>query len=124
MSRDHYVRYFRWFDEIGLDDLPLVGGKNASLGELARMLGGKLKVPEGFAVTSEAYRRFVDHKGLWSRLMQILDDTQWKDPKAAGPASARLRKLVIEAPLPDGLAADIQIAYRRLEQEFGRPCAT
>jgi pyruvate, water dikinase len=123
MTRDHYVRFFRWFDEIGLDDLPLVGGKNASLGELARALGDKIKVPEGFAVTSEAYRRFVDNKGLWGRLMRILDDTNWKDPKAAGPASAKLRKLVLDAPLPEGLETDIQIAYRRLEQKFGRGLA-
>ncbi len=123
MTRGHYVRFFRWFDEIGLDDIPLVGGKNASLGELARSLGGQIKVPEGFAVTSEAYRRFVDSKGLWVRLMRILDETNWKDPKAAGPASDRLCKLVLEAPLPEGLETDIQIAYRRLEEKFGRGVA-
>ena len=123
MTRDHYVRFSRWFDEIGLGDIDLVGGKNASLGELARALGDKIKVPEGFAVTSEAYRRFVGHKGLWLRLMRILDATNWKDPKVAGPASAKLRKMVLEAPLPDGLEADIQIAYRRLEQQFGRGLA-
>jgi pyruvate, water dikinase len=123
MTRGHYVRFFRWFDEIGLDDLPLVGGKNASLGELARSLGGQIKVPEGFAVTSEAYRRFVDSKGLWARLMRILDETNWKDPKAAAPASDKLRELVLDAPLPDGLETDIQIAYRRLEEKFGRGVA-
>ncbi len=123
MTRDHYVRFFRWFDEIGLGDIELVGGKNASLGELARALGDRIKVPEGFAVTSEAYRRFVDNKGLWTRLMRILDDTNWKDPKAAGPASARLRNMVLEAPLPEGFETDIHIAYRRLEQKFGRGLA-
>ena len=66
MKRGHYVRFFRWFDEIGLDDLPLVGGKNASLGELGRSLSGSIKVPEGFAVTSEAYRRFVDSEPVLS----------------------------------------------------------
>ena len=123
MTPGHYVRFFRWFDEIGLDDLALVGGKNASLGELARSLGGRIKVPEGFAVTSEAYRRFVDHNRLWTRLMRILDETNWKDPRAAGPASDKLRKLVLAAPLPDGLEADVQIAYRRLEEKFGRGVA-
>ena len=123
MTREHNIRFCRWFDEIGLDDLPLVGGKNASLGELVRSLGDKIKVPEGFAITSEAYRRFVDKDGLWVRLMRILDETNWKDPKASGPASAQLRKLVLEAPLPDGLETDIEIAYRRLEQKFGRGAA-
>lgn len=123
MTRDHYVRFFRWFDEIGLEDLALVGGKNASLGELTRALGKTSKVPEGFAVTSEAYRRFVAKDGLWARLMQVLDATNWKDPKAAGPASALLRDLVLSAPLPDGLETDIAIAYQRLEQQFGRGVA-
>jgi pyruvate, water dikinase len=123
MTKDHYVRFFRWFDEIGLDDIALVGGKNASLGELARSLGDTLKVPEGFAITSESYRRFVNRNGLWTRLMDILDRTNWNDPKATGTASAKLRKLVLEAPLPDGLETDIRIAYDRLEQKFGRNVA-
>jgi pyruvate, water dikinase len=123
MTRDHYVRFFRWFDEVGLDDLALVGGKNASLGELTRSLGSAIKVPEGFAVTSEAYRRFIEKNGLWARLMRILDQTNWKDPKAAGPASDKLRELVLAAPLPDGLETDIEIAYQRLEQKFGRGVA-
>jgi pyruvate,water dikinase len=123
MTRDHYVRFFRWFDEVGLGDLALVGGKNASLGELTRSLGGAIKVPEGFAVTSEAYRRLIEKDGLWARLMRILDHTNWKDPKAAGPASGQLRELVLAAPLPDGLETDIEIAYQRLEQKFGRGVA-
>ena len=73
MARDHYVRYFRWLDEVSLDDLALVGGKNASLGELTRALGGAIKVPEGFAITSEAYLRFIEINGLWARLMKVLD---------------------------------------------------
>jgi pyruvate, water dikinase len=121
--QQHYVRFVRWFDEIGLDDLELVGGKNASLGELAEALGHSIKVPEGFAITADAYRRLVDSGGLWQRMMAILDKTNWKDPKATGPASAKLRKLILNAPLPDGLVTDIQIAYRRLESKFGRGVA-
>ncbi len=123
MNHDHYVRFFRWFDEIGLDDIALVGGKNASLGELARSLGKEIRVPEGFAITSEAYRRLVNHGGLWGRLMAILDHTNWGDPKLTGAASAKLRKLILETPLPEGLETDIRIAYDRLEQQFGRNVA-
>jgi pyruvate, water dikinase len=123
MTQQHYVRFFRWFDEIGLDDLSLVGGKNASLGELAHVMGDQIKVPEGFAITVEAYRRFVDLHGLWRQLMEILDGTNWADPVAAGTASDRLRKMVLEAPLPDGLVTDIEIAYQRLERKFGRGVA-
>lgn len=123
MSQPHYVRFVRWFDEIGLDDLELVGGKNASLGELVEALGDTIKVPEGFAITADAYRGLVDAGDLWQRMMVILDNTNWKDPKATGPASAKLRKLILKAPLPDGLVTDIQIAYHRLERKFGRGVA-
>jgi pyruvate,water dikinase len=123
MSQQHYVRFVRWFDEIGLDDLELVGGKNASLGELAEALGETIKVPEGFAITVDAYRRMVDYKGLWQRMMKILDGTNWADPTVTGEASRKLRKLILEAPLPDGLATDIEVAYRRLERTFGRGVA-
>lgn len=119
----HYVRFIRWFDEIGLDDLNLAGGKNASLGELARFLGSSIKVPEGFAITADAYRQTIDRDNLWQRMMVILDQTDWRNPKATGPASAKLRAMVQNARLPDGLVADIEFAYRRLEREFGRGVA-
>jgi len=123
MRQQQYVRYVRWFDEIGLDDVNLVGGKNASLGELAEALGDRIKVPEGFAITVEAYRRMVDLNGLWQKMMRILDGTNWADPKVTGAASRKLRKLIFEAALPDGLATDIEVAYRRLERKFGRGVA-
>jgi pyruvate,water dikinase len=119
----HYVRFIRWFDEIGLDDLNLAGGKNASLGELARFLGSSIKVPEGFVITADAYRQTIDRDNLWQRMMIILDQTDWRNPKATGPASATLRVMVQNALLPDGLVADIEFAYRRLEREFGRGVA-
>lgn len=119
----HYVRFVRWFDEIGLDDLDLVGGKNASLGELARSFASSIKVPEGFVITADAYRQMVDRGDLWQRMMTILDETNWRDLKATGPASAKLRNMVQEARLPEGLVTDIQFAYRRLERKFGRGVA-
>jgi hypothetical protein len=57
--------YIRWFDEIGLDDVASVGGKTASLGEMTRALAGSgVRLPTGFAVTADAYRRFVAANGL------------------------------------------------------------
>jgi pyruvate, water dikinase len=123
VRQQHYVRYVRWFDEIGLDDLALVGGKNASLGELVEALGDSIKVPEGFAITVDAYRHMVDMDGLWQRIMGVLDSTNWHDPKVTGAASAKLRQMVREAPLPSGLVTDIEIAYQRLERKFGRGVA-
>ncbi|MGB5077033.1 MAG: PEP/pyruvate-binding domain-containing protein, partial [Sphingorhabdus sp.] len=122
-SDHHYVRFIRWFDEIGLDDVDLVGGKNSSLGEMAKALGDVIRVPEGFAITSDAYRRMIDTGDLWQKMMPILDKTNWKDPRMTGPASARLREMILNARLPDGLVTDIEIAYGRLEANFGRSLA-
>lgn len=58
-----------WFEELGRGDVPRVGGKNASLGEMVANLAGKgVKVPPGFATTAETYWRFVDGNGLWERI--------------------------------------------------------
>ncbi|MCC6555173.1 MAG: hypothetical protein IT372_19585, partial [Polyangiaceae bacterium] len=66
------TRYIRWFDEISLADVPAVGGKNASLGELRRELVRLgIRVPAGFAVTAEAYRRVVDGAGLRPRIAEL-----------------------------------------------------
>lgn len=119
----HYTRYVRWFDEIGLDDVALVGGKNASLGELVEALGEHIKVPEGFAITVDAYRHMVDTGGLWQRIMGVLDGTNWRDPNVTGAASAQLRRMIRQAPVPTGLVTDIDIAYERLERKFGRGVA-
>ena len=64
-----------WFDEIGMKDVPLVGGKNASLGEMYRKLSQKgVKVPNGFAITAPAYFYFMDHAGIQSDVKTILSN--------------------------------------------------
>ena len=66
--------YVRWFKELGLDDVPLVGGKNASLGEMYRELTSRgVKVPNGFAITADAYRHVFDHANAWDPLREALD---------------------------------------------------
>lgn len=120
MAEDSYVR---WLDSLNLDDLPLVGGKNASLGELAGALSADIKVPEGFAVTAQAYRDLLETNGLWPEMDRILRETNWSDMKAAARMAARLRKIVASAKLPQGLESQIGDAYRQLSREFGRNVA-
>jgi pyruvate,water dikinase len=68
------ISYIRWFNEIGLDDVPLVGGKNASLGEMYQnMTTEGVRVPNGFAVTAEAYRYVLEHNKAWQPLHEALD---------------------------------------------------
>ncbi|WP_417622498.1 phosphoenolpyruvate synthase [Parasphingorhabdus sp.] len=116
-------KYVRWLDKISLDDLPLVGGKNASLGELAGALSDSIKVPESFAVTATAYRDLLAQNAIWPAIDKILKDTDWSDMRVAGPASATIRDMIVAADLPDGLDNEIRAAYRKLSQEHGRNVA-
>ena len=74
------ARYIRRFEEIGIDDVPLVGGKNASLGEMYRALTPLgVKVPNGFAITADAYRDMLTQASAWDRLHALLDGLDKQD---------------------------------------------
>ncbi len=110
----------KWFREIRLGDVPLVGGKTASLGELYGELGAAgVRVPDGFAITADAYRALLDGSGLRDRLAAILEGVTGEDVTALATAGAELRRLVESAPLPAGLEDAIVSAYRTLAREAG-----
>ena len=117
MSTSGYVRFF---EEIGIEDVPLVGGKNASLGEMFQKLSGqRVRVPHGFAITAAAYRHMLDEAGAWDRLHAELDDIDPADVAALARKAKRAREIVYGAGLPDDLASQILAAYRSLQQEYG-----
>ena len=112
--------YIRFFEEFGIDDVPLVGGKNASLGEMFQKLSGQgVRVPHGFATTAEAYRHMLDRAGAWDALHAELDDLDPDDVTALARKGKRAREIVYGAGLPDDLAAEIVDAYRMLQDEYG-----
>ncbi len=112
--------YVRFFDEIGIDDVPLVGGKNASLGEMFRKLAEKgVRVPNGFAITAEAYVHMLDAAKAWEPLHAELDDLDPDDVTALARRGKRAREIVYGAGLPDDLAREIVDAYSRLQDEYG-----
>ncbi len=114
------LNYIRFFEEIGIDDVPLVGGKNASLGEMFQKLSGQgVRVPHGFATTAEAYRYMLDRAGAWDALHAELDDLDPDDVTALARKGKRAREIVYGAGLPDDLAAEISAAYRMLQEEYG-----
>lgn len=114
------MRWVRFFEEVGLEDVPLVGGKNASLGEMIRALTPLgVKVPEGFATTSEAYRYFLEANGLEEALARELSALDFLDPKALQGASRRLRNLILRGAYPEDLKAEILAAYRALSERAG-----
>ena len=117
MSTSGYVRFF---EEFGIEDVPLVGGKNASLGEMFQKLSGQnVRIPHGFAITAAAYRHMLDEAGAWDRLHAELDDIDPADVAALARKAKRAREIVYGAGLPDDLAAEILAAYRTLQQEYG-----
>lgn len=112
--------YIRFFEEIGIGDVPVVGGKNASLGEMYQKLSGQgIRVPHGFATTAQAYRHLLNRAGAWDALHAELDDLDPDDVTALARKGKRAREIVYGAGLPDDLAAEIVSAYRMLQAEYG-----
>ena len=102
----------RWFADLGLADLEQVGGKNASLGDMVRNLTDVgVRVPNGFATTADAYRRFLskpDESGtsLADRISARLADLDTDDVQALAEAGREIRAAVMEQPFPEDLEAD------------------
>jgi pyruvate,water dikinase len=114
------TNYIRWFNELTIDDVPLVGGKNASLGEMYRELTPQgIKIPNGFAITAEAYHYVLDQANAWQPLHEALDDL---DPDNVADLAKRARKardIIYGAPLPEDLESQILNAFAQLQQEYG-----
>lgn len=104
-----------WFDQIGMTDLPQVGGKNASLGEMISNLADLgVRVPGGFATTADAYRRFLAHDGLRERIRDAIAGLDTDDVTRLALVGTEIRTWIIEHPLPADLERDIRDAYDRL----------
>jgi pyruvate, water dikinase len=113
-------RYVRFFKNIGIDDVPSVGGKNASLGEMYRELVPKgVRVPNGFAVTAQAYWYILERAGIKTALRDALDGLDPKDVEDLARRGKRARALVYGAALPEDLQKEILQAYRALREEYG-----
>jgi pyruvate,water dikinase len=114
--------YIRWFAEIGIGDVSLVGGKNASLGELYRELASKgIKVPNGFAITVQAYWDLLHRIGLAQRIKEILSGLDTQDAATLQQRGRAIRRELAGAALPDDLAAEIVGAYHELCAGAGEP---
>jgi pyruvate,water dikinase len=117
-------RFVRDFSEIGLRDVALVGGKNASLGEMYRELTAEgLRVPDGFAVTSEAYRHTLEASGAWPALHAALDGLDPTDVVDLAGRARRAREIVYGAQLPAEIVEQVLESYRRLLAQYGEHTA-
>jgi len=114
------TNYIRWFNELGIDDVPLVGGKNASLGEMYQELTPQgIQIPNGFAVTAEAYRYVLEASNGWAALHDALDELNPEDVTDLAKRARKARDIIYAAPLPEDLTQQIIAAYAQLEQQYG-----
>lgn len=127
MPKNQDKAFVLWFDEIDRNDIPLVGGKNANLGEMYQKLtsvpsemfkGEKIKVPYGFAVTAESYRYFVRENGLDKKISDILKDLDTKNIKQLEDKGQQVRHEILAATFPKDLEAEIKAAYDELAKKL------
>ncbi|KON31012.1 phosphoenolpyruvate synthase [miscellaneous Crenarchaeota group-1 archaeon SG8-32-3] len=106
-----------WFETLRNTDVPIVGGKNASLGE---MINAGMPVPPGFAVTAYAYEKFIKQTGIAKKIYEIISETVTdpNNPKQYDVASKKIRKLIEDTPMPAAIAKSIKAAYKELNKRF------
>lgn len=110
----------RWFNELNINDIPIVGGKNASLGEMYQSLTPQgILIPNGFAITADAYRYMLDNANAWDALHAALDDLDPDDVDDLARRGAKAREIVYGAGLPEALKIAILEAYATLKSEYG-----
>ena len=113
-------KFIRWFGELCATDLPLVGGKNASLGEMYQMLSARgVPVPNGFALTTDVYQTLLNSNGNAEKIAGLLADLDIDDVNALHRCGRRCRALIYDAPLPEGVVTEILAALETLETEYG-----
>ena len=114
------MKFVRWFEEIGAGDVALVGGKNASLGEMIRNLGEKgVNVPSGFAITAEAYKYMIEKTGIRQRIKETLVGLDTRDMENLSRRGEELRSLISDATCPKELEEEIRASYREMERKYG-----
>lgn len=102
------VPYILWFKDISKEDIPLVGGKGANLGELTK---SGIPVPAGFCVTAQAYYYFLEKTGIKNKLLKTLSRLDSNDTKSLNAASKTAKKIILDAKMPDDLIKEIEEAY-------------
>jgi pyruvate,water dikinase len=113
--------FVKWFEDLRIEDVPSVGGKNASLGEMIRTLGEKgVNVPSGFAVTAYAYKYTIEKAGIDVKIKEILSDLDTHDVHNLAERGEKIRTLIKNAPIPPELEEVIRQEYRNMEKRYGK----
>jgi pyruvate,water dikinase len=121
MATSNEKKFILWFNEISIDDIPLVGGKNASLGEMYQKLVEKgIKVPNGFAITSYAYRYFLRYAGIEEEIKKVLKDLDTHNMENLARRGREVRDIIVHSEFPPDLTHAIYTAYEKLAKQFGQ----
>jgi pyruvate,water dikinase len=114
------MKFVKWFEEFGAKDVALVGGKNASLGEMIRNLGKKgVNIPSGFAITAEGYKYVIEKAGISPKIKDILAGLDTHDMENLAKRGEKIRDLIANSPCPKELEEEIRAAYREMERKYG-----
>ncbi|MCH1926703.1 phosphoenolpyruvate synthase [Shewanella sp. C32] len=111
-------QYVLWYQELGMDDVSKVGGKNASLGEMiSNLANAGVQVPGGFATTAYAFNEFLEQSGVNQKIYEILDTLDVDDVNELAKVGAQIRSWIIDTPFQPDLEAAIHQAYDQLSQQ-------
>ncbi len=113
-------KYLKFFEELSIEDIPVVGGKNASLGEMYHHLKPKgVNLPNGVATTADAYRYFLEKAGLNQRIEEMLDGLDVSDVKDLAYRGAKIRDMIVEAEFPEDFEEEVKRGYEELCRKCG-----
>jgi len=106
-----------WFDKLSMNDVPVVGGKNASLGEMiSNLANAGISVPGGFATTADAFTDFLSHNNLDNNINNLLKDFDVEDVDELEKIGKKIRTMVMDTPFPEKLEKSVRDAYAELQQ--------
>jgi pyruvate,water dikinase len=121
LNKNKKSQYILTFSELGINDIELGGGKNASLGEMYSNLRKKgIRIPNGFAITSQAYRFFISENKLDEKIKESLRDLNTSDMVSLARCGHQIRQYILSAQFPDDLRNEIIEAYSKLSREYAR----
>src|SRR3989338_1917644 len=114
-------KFIVWMEEVGIEDVPLVGGKNASLGEMIKTLGAKgVSVPSGFIITAEGYRHFLRETVLEGKINETLKGLDTSKLKELARVGKKIREMIVKTEFPEDLKEEIEHAYGEMEARYGK----
>ena len=121
MAEEKTTNFVKWYNEVGIADVSSVGGKNAALGEMySNLVSLGVNIPDGFALTADAYRYFFKKTGLDKKIKEILSDLNTSDIRNLQIRGKKIRESILKENLPQALQDAVTKAYRKLEEKYGK----